>query len=995
MLILLLGINEGFNMKGFKFERNLPHQKKAVNSTIATFENIEIIKPKGENKKSINPQIGYTNSYKYVENIHKVRKANGVKDGEVDIDKNIVDIMMETGTGKTYTYTKTIFELNKSFGIFKFIIVVPTLSIKAGTINFLKSKRCREHFAEQYNHKKLDLHIVESQKNKKNKKAYFPPAISDFVNADTYGKNSISVMVINTGMINSKTMFKEFDTALFDKYNTPFEAIASLKSFMIIDEPHKFAENNKSWGNIEKMNPQFILRYGATFPDKEIKEKIREYGRIKTIKKVVKDYRNLIYTLNAVDSFNDNLVKGVIGHIIDFADGNNASVKFTSSDGIEANFELKEGGKTKIIKLKKGDSVSKIHFAISDLVVESLNKSKVVLDNGMELKKGDKLSPYSFIQSLQETMLQKAVENHFKIEKKLLTRECRIKPITLFFIDNIKEYRNKDGFIKITLENCIKAEVKKILETEKNDFYIKYLKQTLKDLSSTHGGYFSEDNSNKDEKIDKEINEILHDKEAILSLENPRRFIFSKWTLREGWDNPNVFQICKMRSSGSEISKLQEVGRGLRLPVNEFGDRVKDEQFYLNYFVDFTESDFIDKLIKEVNTKSGVLSIEYNAKKLTDEMIKKICEKYDISGKELLNSLDNKSVINRENDFEENGYQFIKDNYPLIFANSNGKIIKATDKKQKINIRPEKYQELKELWKELNKKVILEYKFKHKDDLKNILVKFLEEQKSNFSFGINRKTQKIKIKDQKAYSIEEISVLDNEITAISTMKYSDFLLESSRALNITLQTLHKAFIQSKIEIDKYLNHSTVRILKQNFNNFLMLNAFSDFEVGYKKISNSIHPTKFTNAKGDVLKEVSASDIGIRHSENNVAENYLLDGLFYDSELEKINIEQNLEEVIVFSKIPKNSIKIPVAGGKSYSPDFAYVLNYKDNSKKMYFVVETKNTFEESLRSEERQKIKHAERFFNDDIKIKFKTQFSNQKIEELFKEITTNNPLAK
>jgi type III restriction enzyme len=167
----------------------------------------------------------------------------------------------------------------------------------------------------------------------------------------------------------------------------------------------------------------------------------------------------------------------------------------------------------------------------------------------------------------------------------------------------------------------------------------------------------------------------------------------------------------------------------------------------------------------------------------------------------------------------------------------------------------------------------------------------------------------------------------------------------------------------------------------------MLNAIDKFGIEYQKVSNKIHPTKFTNAKGDVLKEISASDVGTMYSNNKVAENYLLDELFYDSELEKINIEQNLEEVIVFSKIPKNSIKIPVAGGKSYSPDFAYVLNYKDKSKKLYFVVETKNTFEENLRNEERQKIRHAEKFFGDAIKIKFRKQFSNQKIESLIREI--------
>ena len=169
----------------------------------------------------------------------------------------------------------------------------------------------------------------------------------------------------------------------------------------------------------------------------------------------------------------------------------------------------------------------------------------------------------------------------------------------------------------------------------------------------------------------------------------------------------------------------------------------------------------------------------------------------------------------------------------------------------------------------------------------------------------------------------------------------------------------------------------------------MFNAIDKFSIEYKKVCNEIHPTKFTDEKGNVLKKLSASDVGVMYSENEVADNYLLDELFYDSELEKKNIEQNLKEVVVFSKIPKNSIKIPVAGGKSYSPDFAYVLNYEDKSKKLYFVVETKNTSEESLRNEEKQKIKHAEMFFGDTINIKFRKQFSNKKIEGIIREIVT------
>ncbi|WDC84269.1 hypothetical protein PL321_19045 [Caloramator sp. mosi_1] len=207
----------------------------------------------------------------------------------------------------------------------------------------------------------------------------------------------------------------------------------------------------------------------------------------------------------------------------------------------------------------------------------------------------------------------------------------------------------------------------------------------MQNISKTHGGYFSKDNIEDDEKIEQEINEILHDKQAMLDLENPRRFIFSKWTLREGWDNPNVFQICKLRSSGSEISKLQEVGRGLRLPVNEYGNRVKDEQFYLNYFVDFTESDFVEKLVNEINEKSGAISSESIPEKLDDNMIKKICEIYNIGEEKLLEELDSNNVITRTNKFKENGFEYIKQKFPLIFNGvGSNKVRKETDKSKKF-----------------------------------------------------------------------------------------------------------------------------------------------------------------------------------------------------------------------------------------------------------------------------------------------------------------------
>jgi len=909
--------------------------------------------------------LDFSNERNCPDNIRAIQYRNSVE--EKFKKGNIIDIMMETGTGKTYTYAKTIFELNKQYGIFKFIIVVPTLSIKAGTIDFLKSDSAREHFKEQYG-KTLHLHIVESQKNSKSKKSFIPPAVNSFVNAGNFEKNSIQVMIINAGMINSETMQKSFDKGLFDKYTVPFDAIGATKPFMIIDEPHKFAQGNKTWENVQKMKPQFILRYGATF----------------------QEYENLIYTLTAVDSFNRNLVKGVIGHITEFESGKNAVVKFIDSDGTEARFELIENDKRKTVTITKKESLKKIHSEMTDLTIENLNKSTVVLSNGLEMKKGDKINPYSYAEKLQETMIQKAIQKHFEIEKQLLTREIKIKPLTLFFIDNIDEYRNKEGYIRKTVEQLAKAEIENLLKEEEDVYYKAFLEKSLIDISATHGGYFSKDNSEKDEVIEKEINEILHDKQEMLSLENPRRFIFSKWTLREGWDNPNVFQICKLRSSGSEISKLQEVGRGLRLPVNEYGNRVKDEQFYLNYFVDFTESDFVDKLVNEINQKSGAISIEVISDKLSEIMVKKICELYETTEDELLEVLDSNNVVTRTNSFKAGGFDFIKQNYPKIFegVNSN-KVRKATDPKKKVVVRTEKYQELKDLWEKLNEKVILEYKFDNEANFKTLFTDFLKAQKDNFtSDGINERISKIEIKDNRAVANEPESVYNRKTANISIMKYSDFLKELSKILNINIKTLHQSIIDAGTDINKFLNQTTLRVIKQNFDHYLMANAIDKFSIEYKKVSNNIHPTKLTDEKGNVLKEISASDVGVLFSDDDVANSYFFDELYYDSDLEKTNIKTDIKEVIVFTKIPKNSIKIPVAGGKSYSPDFAYVLKFKDGEQKLNFIVETKDVnSKDGLRDEEKFKIKHAEKFFDGKVKIEFRTQFTNNKIVDLIKEI--------
>lgn len=970
-------------MAGFNFERDLEHQKKAVESVIKLFDDVGAKEDKNKAQANIsNPSIKFGGSH-FAQNLQRVQRFNGIDKKYFKRGSNLLDISMETGTGKTYTYTKMMFELNKHLNQSKFIVIVPTLSIKAGTVSFLNSKATKEHFRQEYN-REIKTYIVESKKAKKNKKNFMPQAVRGFVESHSTPNKKIHVLIINQGMINSDTMSSdEYDVNLFDMYSSPFSAVASLQPIAIVDEPHKFKTDKKTWQNIEKFQAQWIFRYGATFDGKE---------------------ENLLYKLSAVDAFNDDLVKGVVTFVEEFSNGQNAIVKLKSADAKEAVFEVSENGKKTDVHIGKKESMSKVHSQMNDVIVENLKKNCVVLSNGLEVTLKTHINPYSYSESIQDKMMQKTISNHFSIERKMLTRETRIKPISLFFIDDIEGYRDGHkiaGSLKTKFEKLVKAHIEKLLEDETHQFYREYLKKSLANISLTHGGYFSKDNSEKDDVIEKEINEILHDKEELLSLRNLRRFIFSKWTLREGWDNPNVFQICKLRSSGSVTSKLQEVGRGLRLPVNEHMSRVKGEQFELNYYVDFTEKDFAQSLVDEINSKSEAKIVE-NPTKLTDEMIAKLMSHYELEEEELLETLDEMGAIKRNNDFKDGGWDKLKEKYPAIVVSSDGlkggKVRSGNEAKKKTTIRVAKYQELKELWETINQKVVLEYKIENEDKFYDLLKGYLQKSIKNFKEqGVETQTRKIEFENSVAY-YKEIESLDDEILPISYMKYNEFLLELATALKININTLHKVFydLRKELDINLYLNMQTIRTIRGGFNKYLLDNAMSKFFIGYNKISNGthIHPTLFTDNDGKPLKEIDSSAVGViegsKEDNKKIADNYLFEEVFFDSELERENITTQIEQITVFTKIPKNSIKIPVAGGGTYSPDFAYVLKDKDGKQTLNLIVETKNKDKRDLYTDEKKKIEHARNFFeslNSEIKVDFQTQFKSEKMKKIIQSL--------
>ena len=444
-------------MSGFNYEKNQPHQMRAVSAVLGVFDGAT---PKYRAADE-NPELLFA-AKQYANNILKVQSQNGI-DGRFPAhsdDQNILDISMETGTGKTYTYTQTMFELHRWLGVFKFIVVVPTLSIKAGTQQFLQSKALAEHFEQDFSGDyvgvRLKTYVVESAKKNKGKKSNAPITIEQFVKVEN--KKEIHVLLINAGMVNSPSMTDAGDKALKDLFDNPVDALAAVRPFVIVDEPHKFPtrESAKTWANIKRLKPQYILRYGATFND---------------------EYYNLLYRLTAVDAFNDGLVKGVRVFQEEMQGGMDAAVKLVSLDGKEAKFELSEKGKKQTFKLAKGEDLAQIHPAISDLTVENMNKSVLLLSNGLELKTGAVINPYSYSQTVQDAMMQRAVAEHFKLERALLaerTPQPKIKPLTLFFIDDIAGYRSGNelsGSLKEKFEQWVRAEAARRLETETDPFY--------------------------------------------------------------------------------------------------------------------------------------------------------------------------------------------------------------------------------------------------------------------------------------------------------------------------------------------------------------------------------------------------------------------------------------------------------------------------------------------------------------------------------------------
>lgn len=531
-----------------------------------------------------------------------------------------LDIEMETGTGKTYCYIKTMFELHREYGWGKFIVVVPSIAIREGVLKSFEIMA--EHFLEQYG--KRARYFVYNSKQLPNLESFSSDA-------------GINVMIINVQAFNARgedarRIYLELDDF---QSRRPIDVIAKNRPILILDEPQKM-EGKATTEKLAEFKPLMILRYSATH----------------------KTEHNKVYRLDAIDAYNQKLVKkiAVRGITVKGLAGTNAylyleSIRIATTKPPEARAELEILQATGIKRvhrlLKKGDDL----FALSDglqqyrgFVVSDINaiENTISFTNGVVLGAGEATGDVNEA-SLRRIQIREAIKAHFEKEKMLFDQG--IKVLSLFFIDEVAKYRSYDesgevaGEYARIFEEEYDGQLNQVLSLEDTP-YNRYLKGIQ--AAKTHNGYFSIDKKTK-RLVDPSVKKrgegageaddvdaydlILRDKERLLMFEEPVRFLFSHSALREGWDNSNVFVICTLKHSDNTISRRQEVGRGMRLSRNQAGDRIDDPAIVhqvnvLTVVANESYKDFVSGLQKDISASLSARPKQANEEYFRDKVLK-------------------------------------------------------------------------------------------------------------------------------------------------------------------------------------------------------------------------------------------------------------------------------------------------------------------------------------------------------------------------------------
>jgi type III restriction enzyme len=544
-----------------KFISDLNYQLQAIDSVVGLFDGAMVVLATSS-AFGINSNPGIASLDLLNRNLEKIQRKNNLQitkvtsiEGQGLYDRPNFSIEMETGTGKTYIFLRTILELFQHYGLKKFIIVVPSVAIREGILENLKLTK--SHFQKLYARIPYNFTVFSSDR---------------LTDLGTFCRNNIlEIMVItiqsfNKADINTLYEFGRDDVLIADN---GISMLAQTKPVIILDEPHKMS-SELSTSALNNLNPLFILRYSATHTDL--------------------DKSNLVYSLTPLDAYNLALVKkiDVIGATVKFEASLplvklvNVSLKNKIKAKILVNVRTAKGVSEKRIVVSKGDNLQEKtkNPAYRDLTV--MNVSGREGDVYLELSGGTKIKLNeaqgdTYLQIARE-QIENAIKTHFEKQERL--KQFGTKVLSLFFIDEVTDYQEIDETKTGGMEELSKIDAQKYLFVRKTfDEIFDRLKKNYpywqeKEATDVRGAYFSLRKTFKSISQDKEkIDEILRDKEKLLSFDSPTCFIFTHSALSEGWDNPNVFNICTLRVTHSEITKRQTIGRGLRIPVNQEGTR--------------------------------------------------------------------------------------------------------------------------------------------------------------------------------------------------------------------------------------------------------------------------------------------------------------------------------------------------------------------------------------------------------------------------------------
>ncbi|WP_024113931.1 DEAD/DEAH box helicase family protein [Helicobacter pylori] len=924
-----------------------------------------------------------------------------------------IDVLMETGTGKTFTYLNLIFALHKAYGQNKFIIFVPRKAILESVKQNIRLTK--DYFYLEFK-RHLKTYTYEGDKSQ-----------SHIINHYIKNQDELSVLLLTNSAIDKgeKNILNKNSENLFNAKSI-FENIADLKPISIIDEPHllKGEAFGKYFGKIGAL----YFRFGATFAQ----------GKEHALS-------NVAFCLDSISAFRNYLVKQIRIHSVM---QDSQSPFLLNADSKSAKIAFYKAGILKQITLSKGEDLGKIGVSFNGVSLVKITKDKVYLSDGATLEKAS----YKLTQDEISTLLEKAIDLHFEKEASLFDKN--IKPLSLFFIPKIEDFRQVDNkgvpFIKTEFERLYKLKRASILARENlSPSYKEYLARDFDESGNlrVHQGYFSGDSvalnkgrkeSNKKSIEANDIKMILSEKEKLLSFQTPLRFIFSVWALQEGWDNPNIFTLIKLANSASETSRHQQVGRGLRIALNQEGKRVthgflkgNDDAFYeinhLDMLVSGEEVGFMEGLQKEIEASSFIgggntLDREDLAKLgLNERKINKFCDTLETLNAVEFDETNNAyKIIAPICETMQNNEKTIKDflsdeEYCAVLSafkmaenptNKRDQVINANQTQEKVKIRQNLAKEFKELWQTINAQSRISYQNIQKNKLIESIAK---------AFNESQVVHEIITFESKRYDAKTNQIITEESSVLKEKNYANALQKEINALLLDFAKDESLPLKFTLELYNALNkeHFTnspkkaFKLLKGIIKDELHANLLSC--VSYEFCQNAFSNTAFDKTDplyfedGSPKTEVEKHQLGKYKSAQTPSQNYLYDTIIYDSKIEeevsKERVKVEGKSIEVFAKLPKFKIPTPY---KNYEPDFAYLL--KDNKgAKIFFVCETKGYEKESdIPQDEQRKIEYAKIFFKTlsenlknakkEIRVVFATRINQQDLFNTLKNALKDTP---